>query len=636
MKKLFLKLAPGLLLLLLSAASLMAEDRHILHTGVPAVTANLRAIDHLQADKRLHLSIGLPLRDTNGLTNLLNQLYNRSSTNFHHYLTPDQFAQRFGPVEQDYENVKNYAKSNHLEVIGTYGNRALVDVAGNVSDIENMFHVHLNLYQHPTENREFFAPDVEPSVDPGLPISYVVGLDNYVLPHPLVRHSAARDAGSSGAAGQGDYLGTGTGTNGWYQGNDFRHAYVPNLSQQGSGQVVGLFELDTYYAGNITKYESLAGLPNVPLQPVTLPDAPTTPGGGNDEVCIDIEMVISMAQSLNEVLVVIGYTGVDAMNELASPPSGVPLAMQISSSWGFSGESQIEPQLMQMAAQGQSFFLASGDSGAPGSGIQSSAADYNYLTTVGGTELYMNGSGSSWSNETVWDYQYIQGASTGYIETDLAIPYYQLSVNPTANGGSSTYRNVPDVAMCADFCVGVYTETFTNGNPSINQFVNHLGGTSLAAPLWAAFTSLVNEQAVSQGLPTVGFLNPALYDIAQGPLYTSCFHDVTSGNNTSTNSDNLYYAGPGYDNCTGLGSPNGPNLINALVGYTGPIFVNFNYSGTQKGSYYQPYNTIAGGVSAVSTGGTIFIEDAGSSSETPTITKALTITASDGAATIGN
>lgn len=289
-----------------------------------------------------------------------------------------------------------------------------------------------------------------------------------------------------------------------------------------------------------------------------------------------------------------------------------------------------------MAAQGQSFFLASGDSGAPGSGIQSSAADYNYLTTVGGTELYMNGSGSSWSNETVWDYQYIQGASTGYIETDLAIPYYQLSVNPTANGGSSTYRNVPDVAMCADYCVGVYSETFTNGNPNINLFVNHLGGTSLAAPLWAAFTSLVNEQAVSQGLPTVGFLNPALYDIAQGPLYTSCFHDVTSGNNTSTNSDNLYYAGPGYDNCTGLGSPNGPNLINALVGYTGPIFVNFNYSGTQTGSYYQPYNTIAGGVSAVSTGGTIFIEDAGSSSETPTITKALTITASDGAATIGN
>ena len=208
---------------------------------------------------------------------------------------------------------------------------------------------------------------------------------------------------------------------------------------------------------------------------------------------------------------------------------------------------------------------------------------------------------NAWQSETVWDYQYIQGASTGYVETDLAIPDYQLSVNPTANGGSATYRNVPDVAMCADFCVGVYTETFTNGNPSVNLFVNHLGGTSLAAPLWAAFTSLVNQQAASYGLSTVGFLNPALYEIGQGPLYTGCFHDITSGNNTSTNSNNLYHAGPGYDNCTGLGSPNGPNLINALVGYTGPVFVNFNYTGsTQNGSYYDPYKTIAGGISAVS------------------------------------
>jgi hypothetical protein len=85
-----------------------------------------------------------------------------------------------------------------------------------------------------------------------------------------------------------------------------------------------------------------------------------------------------------------------------------------------------------------------------------------------------------------------------------------------------------------------------------------------------------------------------------------------------------------------LGSPNGANLIDALVAYSGPVFVDFNYSGPQKGSYYMPYNTIAAGINAVSNYGTIFIRTAGSTTEKPTITKQLTITASDGSGVIGN
>ena len=92
-------------------------------------------------------------------------MYDRSSANFHHYLTPEQFAQQFGPAEQDYQKVINYAKSNRLEVVRTFANRALVDVAGTVDDVEGMFHVKMGWYQHPSENRQFFAPDVEPTVD---------------------------------------------------------------------------------------------------------------------------------------------------------------------------------------------------------------------------------------------------------------------------------------------------------------------------------------------------------------------------------------------------------------------------------------------------------------------------------------
>jgi subtilase family serine protease len=369
---------------------------------------------------------------------------------------------------------------------------------------------------------------------------------------------------------------------------------------------------------------------------------PDTGNSQNAEIALDIEMVISMAPGLEKVLVLEGYTGVDVMNQLAYPSNGVPLANQASSSWDFSEGASYDSQLMEMAAQGQSFYLASGDSGAPASGIKSSSVDDNYATMVGGTELSMNGVGVSWQAETVWDYYYAGGASTGYIETDLAIPYYQHGINTTANGGSSTYRNVPDVAMCADEIEIVCTQ-WVSGSTYDKGQVFGVGGTSAAAPLWAAFTALVNQQAADQGRPSIGFLNPAVYSIAQGPLYTSCFHDVTVGNNIEPfegngepSSGGLFTAGPGYDNCTGLGTPTGASLINALVNL-GPTYVNFNYTGsTQNGTYFEPFKTLAGGVNAVISGGTIVIETAGSSSETMTITKPMNIIAQDGAATIGN
>lgn len=126
----------------------------------------------------------------------------------------------------------------------------------------------------------------------------------------------------------------------------------------------------------------------------------------------------------------------------------------------------------------------------------------------------------------------------------------------TASQGSTTMRNVPDVALTADHVFVAY------GNGVTNWF----GGTSCAAPLWAAFTALVNQQAAAHGLGPVGFLNPALYAIGKGANYTNCFHDITSGNNEWTGSETKYTAVTGYDLCTGWGTPTGTNLINALSG----------------------------------------------------------------------
>ena len=201
----------------------------------------------------------------------------------------------------------------------------------------------------------------------------------------------------------------------------------------------------------------------------------------------------------------------------------------------------------------------------------------------------------------------------------------------SANGGSTTLCNVPDVAMPANFILVVFTGT--NGV----QNYSPVGGTSCAAPLWGGFTALVNQQAAAAGKQPVGFMNPALYSISEGPLYSECFNDITSGNNTNARSPTLYFAKPGFDLCTGWGTPKGANLINALVGFSGPVFVDFNYTGAiQNGTYLYPFKTLAQGVTAVSPGGTIFIITGGSSSETMTISKAMTVTAEDGAATVGN
>ena len=629
-------MAACLMLFALSHQPAPAAERRALETQLPAAASRLPMLGWLPATNRLQLAIGLPLRNREALTNLLQQLYDRRSTNFHRYLTPAQFADQFGPTEQDYQSVIDFAKSSNLEVVNIFGNRVLVSVSGKVDDIEKAFQVHLGTYHHPTENRTFFAPDAPPSVAAGLPIHHVTGLDNYVIPHPCLRKlpQASRKAHPA--------VQNGSGTNNIYLGSDFRHAYIPGAnSLTGAGQVVALYELDGYTPGDIAEYATLAGVTEPPLQNVILPGASGLPGSSDDEVSLDIEMVIAMAPGVSKIIVVEGPdsdAGNEAvMTELASENNGIPIANQISSSFAESGNPDLEPQLIEMAIQGQSFFRASGDDGAVSGGVYTGTVNFNYLTEVGGTELSMKGAGVSWQAEQVWDYQWADGASRGGIASAAPIPEYQMGIDMSKNGGSMLYRNFPDVAMCADYIEIVDTDQDANGNYTLTGQIDCVGGTSAAAPLWAAFTALVNQQAAAQGKPAVGFLNPALYEIAKSPSYTNCFHDVTVGNNTNSSSDNLFFATTGYDLCTGLGTPNGMNLVNALVGMSGPVFVDFNYTGTQQdGNYYTPFNTMAKGTNAVSSGGTIFIKTAGSSPETMKISKPMKITAIDGPASIGN
>jgi subtilase family serine protease len=515
---------------------------------VPAAVSRLNPAGALPGGQRLRLAIGLPLRNQAEFDQLLQDLYDPASPRFHQWLTPPQLAEKFGATEQDYRAVMDWAKANGLSVTVTHPNRIVLDVEGAVSDIEKAFRVNLRVYNHPKEARHFFAPDREPSLALAVPILSIAGLDNYSLPHPLSRIRPVVNNG----AGMTPHGGAGPG--GTYAGGDFRAAYVPGTTLNGSGQSVGLLQFDGYYANDITAYRGAFGLPNIPLVNVVVDGGPGTPGSGNGEVCLDIEMVMSMAPGISTIYVY------EAPNpspwiDLLSKMQTDNLAKSLSCSWGGGPpDASSENVFKLMAAQGQSFFNATGDSDAFTGAIDFPSESTN-ITQVGGTTLTTSGPGGAYVSETVWNWGGGTGSSGG-ISTYYGIPTYQLGIDMSGNQGSTTMRNVPDVALTAD---NVYL-TYDNGGSG------NVGGTSCAAPLWAGLTALINQQAVASSKPTVGFLNPSIYTIGRRGNYTSDFHDTTTGNNFSSSSPTRFAATTGYDLCTGWGTPNGTNLINALVG----------------------------------------------------------------------
>jgi subtilase family serine protease len=573
--------------------------QQLLKGHVPPVTKRLTSIGRLESGTRLDLAIGLPLRDRDRLTNLLQELYQPSSANFRNYLTADQFASSFGPSQDDYQAVIDFAKSHGLTVKATHPNRTLLDVSGSVADIEKAFHITMRVYQHPVESRTFFAPDVEPSLDLDTPVLAISGLDNYVKPRPQTHLSGApfqpaiRPLGGGGGPGGGG--GGGSGNSGPFLGSDLRNAYVPGVTLDGTGQSLGLFELEGYYPGDITAYEAEASLPNVTVTPILIDgfDGDDTNMDYAVEVTADIEMAIAMAPGLSNVWVYEGPTPMDEapvatnyiqpstttaqINDVLNRMATDDMASQLSCSYIMDINTSTVQIYQQYAAQGQSFFQASGDSGAYPGPIDEPADD-PYLTVVGGTTLVLTSSAGLWKSETAWltpasndGFGDItpEEATGGGVSFAYPIPSWQQGISMTANQGSKTMRNLPDVAMVAnnvnvvwdndpnDLTYEIYNLIYGDDFPT--------AGTSLATPLWAAFIALVNQQAAANGQPPVGFVNPALYAIGKSTNYHSCFHDITTGNNFTPSSPSKYSATTGYDLCTGWGTPIGSNLLQALL-----------------------------------------------------------------------
>ena len=511
------------------------------HHALPAA-ARAQAVDRLVPTQQLQFNIGLPLRNQTELTRFLQELSDPSSPNYRKFLTPEQFTEKFGPTKEDYQAVQDYARSNGFTVTATHPNRVLVSVSASVANMEKAFHVTMRHYKHPTEARNFFAPDVAPTLDLAVPVQDIGGLNDYIIPHPTYHSRPANATPQNGSAPDHGYMGA-----------DFRKAYAPDVTLTGAGQSVGTINFGGYYQSDVRRYQDSNSIPHIPIVEELLDGVTDITANASGEEPLDLEMVSSMAPGLNSIYFYRG-TSIDTMLSAIASDN---VAKQIGASWQYGMSGNTDNLWQQLAAQGITFFNASGDYDAypaPSHPTLPDCSGSPYVTCVGGTTLTMNGTGASYTSEKVWNWSGTAGSSGG-ISPTYSIPFWQQGIDMTANHGSTTMRNAPDVAMTADN-VFIYEGNGTNSNT---------GGTSCATPLWAGFMALINQQNATNGQPPVGAFNPLVYSIGKNPAYAAAFHDVTVGNNTNSVTTTNYPAVTGYDLCTGWGTPKGQATINAFT-----------------------------------------------------------------------
>ena len=528
-----------------------AQSRTPLTRHVREATLNGQAplVGRLPATQTMHIDIVMALRDQPGLEKFVKEVSDPKSSSYRHYVTPSEFTAKFGPSQGDYNALIRFVKANGFTVLG--GSRDSMDVRleGSVTTIEKAFNVAMNVYQHPTEKRTFYAPDREPTVDLPFQLWHISGLDNYSTPRPLYVH---RDFKAQPLATTGSCPGQS------FCGSDMRAAYYEGSALTGAGQSLGLLEYAGFDMEDVNTYYQNAGqtlyVPIVGISTDGTPVLCTEPSCDDTEQTIDITQAAGMAPNLNTIYVYVGSSDTALLSGMSTD---TPLPANLSSSWSWSpaDPSTDDPYFMKMISQGQTYFEAAGDSGAY-EGSSPWPMNSQYVQTVGGTDLETTGPGGDWASESAW----VDGG--GGWGTNVTIPSWQQlpGIITAANKGSTIYRDVSDVSANANFSFYVCADQTTCTE-------NDYGGTSFAAPMWAAYIALVNENLANNGYAqTVGFINPTLYtDFGLGPGYDTDFHDIVSG------SDGLPTT-PGCDLPTGWGSPNGSGLINAFLAEAGPDF----------------------------------------------------------------
>jgi kumamolisin len=647
-------------------SSATAESSVLLRGHVPPQVRAATKLGRVASDENVELSLVLRL-DQSLLDQTLARIHETPATGKKRFLSSAEFGATFD-LDGKRRLIKDFAASAGLSIDAVHDRPGslIVKVSGPAGRVEKAFGVELNNYRG-ADGRIFRGHETDPSIPISLlpHLSAVLGLSNvpgiarpHLRAHPnSVRVGTAGRAAPASSNPAAQLNGT-HGFSGTLAPSDIATIYSLSGSLNGSGQTVALVEFDGYNTSDIQAYESNFGLPNASVTFVSVDDAqPNECGETLDQPCdcltltgrsncqaavqddgmletaMDIELVIALSSGAS----IRVYTASDTISNIVDVYDRIQsenAAQVVSTSWGFA-ETAGYPAAMTsesaifetMAVRGQTVFAAAGDHGAydfSGGGIATDdPASQPYVTGVGGTSL--SGTVGGTITETVWNedpgcdsFASCEAGGGGVADfivgssTDWPLPSYQALVPGTT---SQTYRNVPDVALNADPNSGY---GIVVGDDSGTHYGWEVGGTSAAAPLWGALTSLIDQQRSANGLGSLGFANPVLYQLGTGSSYGAVFNDITSGDN------GFYVAGTGYDNASGWGSFHANALIGALGGSSPnalPSGCAAGFNVAQNGT--QNFTTISAALSALPstlTGDTcIVIRDAQTYTEQVTV-----------------
>ncbi len=533
------------------------------------------------------LAISLKVQDQHALDTFLHDLYDPASPQFHHYLSPADFSKRF--ISGGRQAVGDFLKSAKLSVTDR-GIGSIINATGTVDQVQTAFKVTISDYQDGSGTISA-AADVAPTLPPNVSanIQAIAGLDNIITPPkthmvaaPAPEEGSAPVAPMTGATGC-DAARSVASTFGAYTPNQLQMAYnftpFTQRGEQGQGQIIGLMEVDDFKDANVAAYQGCFGT-NVPVTRVPV-DGGTHPGVFEEEVELDIDVYLGMLPKLQQLLVYESDYRISSIIDSLQTMANDNLASVVSISFGGCEQNRnVNTFLMpentifeQMAAQGQSVFAASGDSGSrdcllhhtPNANTLAvdDPASQPYVTGVGGTKLTIDPATNVYTSETVWNgFGVGTGAGGGGLSSVWPMQDYQTGPG-VANSYSNGKRQVPDVAANADPKSGyIIYSTDPQGclratGTAIPTCFMATGGTSVAAPMWAAAATLTNQHLLTAGYPRLGFANPIIYRLFNSNA--SLFHDITTGHNCfdascDSTTDPHYPATVGYDLATGVGT----------------------------------------------------------------------------------
>jgi len=562
------------------AGQARASDRAIVASDAPLAPHNDTLLGETEATKQITVALALPSRDPAGAAAFVTAVTTPGDTLFHHYLTPAQYAARFGASSADYTALVAWARASGLRPGEVFAARTVLPLTGTAAALQAALGITFHTYRKPSGDT-YYAADRAPSLPAELAgkVSGVIGLSSYSHFTPLLRRLPQGAHPNLSGTGPGD----------GFSASDLRSIY--NIRPQCCGiinQQIALFEEGGFALSDVTTYRRKMHIPNVPVTGRSVDGASLgiTDPGIELEAVLDIDMVLAANPAVQQITVyedtVESFQGalIDSLAAMANDNSAKIISISYGQDEALQSAVPIAAEntiFMQMTAQGQAVFVSAGDSGAYGNQPPSlnvfDPASQPLVTAVGGTTLF-TGPSESYYSEEAWNALGINlGATGGGISTVWPIPSYQLVKGKSvakANGGSSTFRNVPDVAVVADPATGVSVYSQLNGGWNV------VGGTSVGAPLWAGLYSVANGNSNALGWGDLGFANPTLYALEEsetigvnGTIIPN-FLDVIDGTNGNPNLHHKagFSAGPGYDNTTGLGSLDANNLMIDVTLYT--------------------------------------------------------------------